>query len=166
MRCLAPLLWLAGLTVAALLWWLCSATIPMVPGVNVAQRLGMAAAWLLPTVAVMLAMIMVQMAARVRSGAVDPTTGRDAGLLVVNQRALSNTLEQFACFVPSLLALAAGIGPGHMPQVTALAVVFAVARLAFWLGYLASPTLRAPGMTATFAVNLLCCIAAVVVWWP
>jgi len=44
--------------------------------------------------------------------------------------------------------------------------VFGVARLVFWGGYLVGPLLRAPGMAATFAVNVATFAAAVRVWWP
>jgi hypothetical protein len=48
-----------------------------------------------------------------------------------------------------------------MPGVVALGVVFAVARLVFWGGYLIGPLLRAPGMAATFAVNVATFVTAV-----
>jgi hypothetical protein len=137
----------------------------VVAGADAGTRLGMAVASLLPAVAVMLAMVLVQVLVRVGSGAVDPTAGQDGALLVVNQRALSNSVEQMACFAPSLLALAAGVGAARVPEVVALGVVFGVARLVFWLGYLLAPLLRAPGMTATFAVSVVTFGWAVRVWW-
>jgi hypothetical protein len=36
----------------------------------------------------------------------------------------------------------------------------------FWGGYLLGPLLRAPGMAATFVINVSTLIAAVYVWWP
>jgi hypothetical protein len=51
-----------------------------------------------------------------------------------------------------------------MPPIVALAWVFALARVAFWAGYLAGARLRAPGMAATFAVNAATLVAAAWVW--
>ena len=167
MRRWMPLFWAAGLVGAAILWWVLDAVVPaMASAADTGMRLGMATASLLPAVAVMLAMVQAQMLGRARTGAIDPTAGQDGAFLVVNQRALSNSAEQMACFAPSLLALAAGVTPGRMPGVIALGLVFSAARLVFWLGYLRAPLLRAPGMTATFAVNLVTFGAAVWVWWP
>jgi len=77
---------------------------------------------------------------------------------------LTNTVEQLAGFAPSLLALAAGVAPGWMRHVVATGLTFAVARLVFWAGYLQGPATRAPGMAATFAVNVATLLAAIVVW--
>jgi uncharacterized membrane protein YecN with MAPEG domain len=111
-------------------------------------------------------MIVVQMRLRVRTGAVDPLAGRDDAWLQVNQRALTNTVEQLAGFVPALLALASGVAPGWMRFVVAAGLVFALARLVFWAGYLLGPLARAPGMAATFAINVSTLGGAILVWWP
>jgi len=84
----------------------------------------------------------------------------------VNQRVLTNTVEQLAGFVPGMLAAGAGVTPGWMSFVVAAGLVFALARLVFWGGYMLSPVLRAPGMAATFTVNVCTLAAAVWVWWP
>jgi uncharacterized membrane protein YecN with MAPEG domain len=108
----------------------------------------------------------VQMRLRARTGAVDPLAGRDGALLQVNQRVLTNTVEQLAGFVPALLALAAGAAPGWMRFVVAAGLVFALARLVFWAGYLLGPLTRAPGMAATAVINVGTLVAAIFVWWP
>jgi uncharacterized membrane protein YecN with MAPEG domain len=130
------------------------------------ERLALACAALLPVVCVLNLMIMVQMRLRVRTGAVDPLAGRDDAWLQVNQRALTNTVEQLAGFVPALLALASGVAPGWMRFVVAAGLVFALARLVFWAGYLLGPLARAPGMAATFAINVSTLGGAILVWWP
>jgi uncharacterized membrane protein YecN with MAPEG domain len=104
------------------------------------------------------------MVARMASGRIDPTDGRDTLFLLTNQRAIANTLEQSVCFIPALLALAAGVTAAVMPQVIALALVFAAARLVFWLGYLTRPVLRAPGMAATFVTVTATLGAAIWAW--
>ncbi len=133
---------------------------------GLAQRLGLACAALLPAVCVLNLMIVVQMRLRARTGAVDPLAGRDGASLQVNQRVLTNTVEQLTGFAPALLALAAGAGPGSMRFVVAAGLVFALARLVFWAGYMLGPVVRAPGMAATFAINISTLIAAIWVWWP
>ena len=124
------------------------------------DRLALGCAALLPAVCVLNLMILAQMRLRARSGAVDPLAGQDGTLLRVNQRVLTNTVEQLAGFAPALLALAAGVPPGRMRFVVAAGAVFALARLAFWAGYLLGPLTRAPGMAATFAVNIGTLVAA------
>lgn len=133
---------------------------------GLAQRLGLACAALLPAVCVLNLMIVVQMRLRARTGAMDPLAGRDGASLQVNQRVLTNTVEQLTGFAPALLALAAGAGPGSMRFVVAAGFVFALARLVFWAGYMLGPVVRAPGMAATFAINISTLIAAIWVWWP
>jgi uncharacterized MAPEG superfamily protein len=128
---------------------------------DAAQRMAVACVALLPSAGLLLAMIAAQMLVRAATGAIDPVAGRDGRFLLTNQRVISNSVEQLAAFVP---ALAAGVRAGKMGQVVALALVFALARLAFWVGYLAGPRLRAPGMAATLAVNVVTLVAAARVW--
>lgn len=156
-------LWLAGLISAAVLWWLFAALLHPAGG-DAGARIGVAAAALLPTALLLLAMVQAQMAVRARSGAVDPTAGVDNAFLRLNQRAISNTVEQTVAFAPALFALAARVAPDSLARVIALPLVFAAARLVFWLGYLVGPRWRAPGMTATFMVNVVTWIAAAWAW--
>lgn len=131
---------------------------------GMAIRLGVAAMSLLPAAAVLAAMILVQMAARFWQGVFDPTAGADGRYLRVGQRVISNTVEQMAILGPALLALAAAVQAEWLPQVVALALVFALARLVFWVGYLIAPIWRAPGMAASIGVNLAALGWAFAVW--
>jgi uncharacterized membrane protein YecN with MAPEG domain len=160
---LRPVLGIAG---AFVVWRVLAGLIAVGPATATAERLGLACAALLPGVLVLNVMIALQMVVRAWSRAVDPLAGVDNRLLRVNQRALTNTVEQLVGFAPALTALAAGAPPTWMPGVVALGFVFGVARLVFWGGYLTGPLLRAPGMAATFAVNAATYAAAVWVWWP
>ena len=133
-------------------------------GSSMAVRLGQGCAALLPGAMVLALMVLGQMALRLAGGIVDPLAGRETRWLLVNQRAISNTVEQFAIFAPSLLALSAGVTSARMGEVTALGVVFAAARLVFWIGYLIAPIVRATGMAATLAATLSALVAAAWFW--
>ena len=154
-----------GIIVAGAVWAGLAQTLPVSVTAS-SERIGWALAALLPAVCVLDLMIVAQMWLRARTGAVDPLAGRDGRLLQVNQRALTNTVEQLAGFAPALLALAAGAPPSWMPSVVAAGVVFGLARLAFWAGYLLGPVARAPGMAASFAINVATIAAAIWSWWP
>ncbi len=155
-----------GIIVAAVVWWALGRALPVAGAAGLPPHIGLACAALLPSVFVLDLMIVVQMGLRVRTGALDPLAGRDDRLLQVNQRALTNTVEQLAGFAPALLALAAGAPPAWMPFVVAAGVVFGLARLMFWAGYLLGPLWRAPGMAAGFLINVATLVAAIGVWWP
>lgn len=154
-----------GGVAAILLWQAVAAAIPVDPAASsMAIRLGAAALALLPGAAVLFAMTVVQMLARAATGRVDPLSGTDPAFLLVNQRCIGNTVEQFLVFAPALLALAAGVSGRRMPEVLALGVVFGAARLAFWAGYLLAPLARAPGMVATVCCNAAALLAAAWIW--
>ncbi len=154
---------LVGIALAILVWWLLAAIAPEAHA-GVAPHIALALAALLPSLALLMAMILAQSGTRAITGAIDPLAGTDSGFLRTNQRVITNTVEQLAVFVPALLALATGAPAARMAPVVALAYVFALARLAFWIGYLAGTRLRAPGMAATFAVNVVTLVAAAWVW--
>jgi uncharacterized membrane protein YecN with MAPEG domain len=152
-----------GLLLAFIAWWvLCLLVHPLAPGL--AQRLAVALAALLPAVALLLAMILAQMARRFLTRTVDPLAGEDDRFLRTNQRVITNTVEQLAVFAPALLALAAGRPGAAMASVVALALVFALARLVFWAGYLLGPPQRAAGMAATMGVTIATVLTAIGTW--
>lgn len=150
---------LAGIAVAVVAWWLLTALAPETQA-GVAPHIALALAALLPSVALLLAMVVTQSSTRAITGAIDPLAGADSAFLRTNQRVITNTLEQMAIFVPAYLALATGAPAARMAPMVALAWVFALARLAFWIGYLAGARLRAPGMAATFVINAATLVCA------
>ncbi len=166
MRGVSLLLSVCGLVGAMLGWRM---TVGLLPALDpaassMAVRLGLAAGFLLPAALLLAAMIAAQMVGRFMAGAFDPTSGAETPFLIRNQRVIGNSVEQLAVFVPGLLALAAGASRADMPGVAAAALVFAAARGLFWAGYLAHPMARAPGMAASFAVNLATLLAAAWLW--
>ncbi len=165
MRGLSILLGACGMLAAGLLWRQFAGMIGLPGGADsVATRLGLALAWLLPACAVLWAMLLAQMAARFIAGVFDPIAGQDGAFLRTNQRVISNTTEHMLVFIPTLLALAAGVDGTRMPQVAALALVFAVARIAFWAGYLVAPVGRAAGMAATILITAAALGWAAAIW--
>lgn len=109
-------------------------------------------------------MIAVQIGIRFVTAAVDPTRGEESRALRVNQRAITNTVEQLAVFAPSLVALAAAVDEARLGAALALGPVFAAARLAFWAGYALHPLARAPGMAATGACSVAALLWAIAAW--
>ena len=84
---------------------------------------------------------------RLASPAIDPLAGHDSRRLAINQRYVQHTLEQLWLFAPGLLMLAVLMRDGRgMRAVVATAVVWIVARWAFWIGYHIGPRFRAIGL--------------------
>jgi uncharacterized MAPEG superfamily protein len=98
---------------------------------------------------------------RLRSPAFDPLLGHETRRLRVNLRYLQNTLEQSILFAAGLFGLAAySPGGAAMRAVEATAIVWVLARFAFWIGYHRSAALRgagAPGMALNLIVLLYVC---------
>lgn len=95
---------------------------------------------------------------RLVSPAFDPFAGYETKRLRINQRYLQNTLEQIVVFGAALFGLAAYSPDGAaMRAVLATAVVWVLARFAFWVGYHRSVAMRglgAPGMALNMIVLL------------
>jgi uncharacterized membrane protein YecN with MAPEG domain len=164
MRRKSALLSTIGMLAALLIWRLLAALASPVGTGTEAQRIGLGVATLLPGAVVLAAMILAQMVARASAQVFDPTAGQETRFLVVNQRVITNTVEQLAIFAPALVALASRSDPGEMSDVIALGGAFAVGRLMFWAGYLKAPLLRASGMAATAATTMATLLAALWAW--
>ncbi len=163
MRCLSLLLGACGIAAAWLLWRVVVTEIPE-PADGAAVRISLTLAWLLPSLALLWAMLLVQMGARFLGARFDPLAGGESRFLAVNQRVITNTVEHMAVFAPAVLALAAGVDGAHMPGVIALAIVFAAARAVFWAGYLVGPMGRGFGMAATLVTTAAALGGAAFAW--
>jgi hypothetical protein len=154
-----------GAVAALLLWWVVRDVIAEPSGASsMAVRLGMAGAALLPAAALLFLMVLASSAARFVQAAFDPLARPEGRFIALNQRVITNTVEQLCVFAPALLAWAAGGGAAAMPGVLAAALLFALARAAFWAGYHVHPMARAPGMAAGLALNALALVAAARAW--
>jgi hypothetical protein len=90
---------------------------------------------------------------RFLSEAIDPMLHRESQATEVNGRVVDNTLQQFLIFLVGTLALSTGLTADQMRAIPAVAIVFVVARIAFWVGYRIHPLYRAFGFAATMYLN-------------
>ena len=119
------------------------------------ERLALAARLSLWPALVLFAMVVGVMAVRGRHHAFNPIDDAESRAYRVAQRALTNTVEQTLIFLPVLWALSAMLPAGRLGVPVLATVLFVAGRLLFWAGYFVHPYARAPGMAATFAVNLV-----------
>lgn len=145
---------LAGILGATALGWALffglRAVLPEPGSANVAI------AWLALAPAVVILVLVAAIGnARFLGHGIDPLQGKDPRFVTVSNRVLGNTVEQTFLFVLSGVALIALAPAGELGAIPALATLFVVARLAFWIGYLRDSMLRAPGMSLTLQTNLV-----------
>jgi hypothetical protein len=91
---------------------------------------------------------------RFLSEAIDPTLHKESAAMEVNGRVLDNTLQQFLIYLVGTLALSTVLTADQMRVIPATAIVFVVARIAFWIGYRIHPLYRAFGFAATIYLNV------------
>lgn len=88
------------------------------------------------------------------SEAIDPTLHKEDLRTQINGQVVENTLQQYVLFLIGTLALSVNLTAEQMRAIPAAALVFVVARIAFWIGYRIHPLYRAFGMAATGYLNL------------
>jgi hypothetical protein len=91
---------------------------------------------------------------RFLSEAIDPTLQKEDIVTQINGRVVENTLQQYLLFLIGTLALSVNLTAEQMRVISAAALVFVVARIAFWIGYRIHPLYRAFGMAATGYLNV------------
>lgn len=79
----------------------------------------------------------------------DPLGGLESRRFKINQRVMSNTVEQTLIFVPMLLAVSVRCAPEHVWLLPVLVGIWCVGRWLFWAGYQIEPVWRAIGMDWT-----------------
>ena len=151
-------LWLSALGGAglALVLWGLLAWLDGWPGPvpDAGERIGLALKLSVLPAGFLLVVVQVVALTRLITGAIDPLTDTPSTWRRVDMRVLANTVEQTLIFLPLYLAVVMVIKADESPWLTALPVVFVLARIAFWVGYRISPMGRAPGMAAGFIINL------------
>jgi hypothetical protein len=85
---------------------------------------------------------------RFLSDAIDPLRHVENQAMEINGRVVDNTLQQNFVFFIGTLALSTYLTSETIKLISALVVVFVLARMAFWVGYRIHPLYRAPGVTS------------------
>lgn len=148
-------------SMALAMWVLSTVVLPATTGVEtVGERLAYALRWDTLAALPLFFMLAAVGNARFKSEAIDPTLGKEDAKTIVNGRVADNTTQQFVLFLAGSLGLAASLSPERTAIVGAAAIVFVVARLAFWIGYRIHPLYRAFGFAATAYLNLGLLVAA------
>lgn len=160
-RLLARSIWITvpG-TLAAI--YVAQRTVPPMSGLDEpVARLMLATRWLLVAMLPYVAVCLTILGIRFFEGAHDPTRGLESNRLKIHCRVMQNTLEQLVWFAVCILAIAPMLAPAEAHFVPIACVVFLVARLVYWWGYLRRGTLgRAPGVQITFTLNILLLVLA------
>lgn len=88
----------------------------------------------------------------------DPFAGKESRAFLINQRVMTNTIEQALMFVPVYLGFAVRMKPDQSYWLPLLMGFWCVARVMFWIGYRRGLHLRAPGMDWTSGTMILTAI--------
>lgn len=88
----------------------------------------------------------------------DPFANSESTRWKINQRVLTNTLEQALIFSPIYLALSIRIDPGSVHMLPALMTIWCVGRIMFWAGYRYSLNARVIGMDWTTVTTMVAAI--------
>jgi hypothetical protein len=131
----------------------------LAPRIGAAERLALAAELAVAPAAVTLVMVLSCMRLFDTARAEDPFADAESREWKINQRVLSNTIEQGFIFVSALAALAVRIDAKHLAALLAAVALWCAGRLLFWVGYRHSVRWRAPGFDWTLNTTL-----AVLVW--
>lgn len=148
----------AAMPVALLIWLALAFLAPPIPGMDSAapRMLFALKCWCLAVLFCLVTGVEAVAHERLWSAAFDPLSGYETPRLKINLRYLQNTLEQTVVFTAALFGLAAYSTNGSaMRAVMATAVVWVLARFAFWIGYHRSAAMRglgAPGMALSLIV--------------
>jgi hypothetical protein len=92
----------------------------------------------------------------------DPLGGKESYGFKINQRVMSNTIEQLLIFVPLYIALAIRMEPDQVFLLPLLMGFWCLARLLFWVGYRRAPHYRAPGMDWTAGTAVVTLILLII----
>jgi uncharacterized MAPEG superfamily protein len=118
------------------------------------ERLVLAAGLLVWPALVLLVMVFAVALTRFVTSAFDPLKDPESSFQRRAQRALTNSVEQTAIFVPALLAAAVVADPADIGFAGVMMALFCAARGLFWVGYVINAFYRAPGMIMTLNINV------------
>ena len=145
----------SGIVLMVVSVWILTTSLPPPPIADAAaERLAYALGANLLAVVPLFVMFIFIGNSRFLSDAIDPTRRAESRAMEIDGRVADNTLQQNFVFVVASLTLSTLVSVTHLQVVWACAIVFVVARAAFWIGYRINPLYRAPGMSATAYLNL------------
>ena len=137
------------------LWVAWKAWPNVAPIASAADRLAYAAEHLVGVAAILLLMVSGCFRVFDTAKAEDPFANAESQRWRVNQRVLSNTVEQAMIFIPAIFALAARLPPSQVHVLPVLTCVWCAGRVLFWVGYRIRPSLRGPGFEWTIYSSML-----------
>jgi MAPEG family len=142
------------LLMAAAVWALARALPTPEIADNLAARLGYAVRANVFATLPLVSMIAAVGNSRFLSDAIDPTKHVESRAMEIDGRVADNTLQQTLVFITGLLALSTVVSIHRLQIVWGCAIVFVIARMAFWIGYRLNPLFRATGMAATLYLTI------------
>ena len=116
---------------------------------DIATRLAFAVRWLLAPGCTLLAGVQVAAGRGFHADAIDGTPTPASHALEIALRYNRNTVEQTLLAAIAWLGLAVSAPHAALAFIPAMAVLFVVGRITFWIGYLVYPIARAFGMVST-----------------
>ena len=125
------------------------------PDDNTASRLAFTARWLLLPGLTLLVGVVGAARRGFYADAIDGTRTPANYGLEINLRYNQNTLEQTMLAAIAWTGLALTLPHNRLVLIPAMACLFAIGRLTFWIGYLLHPMARAFGMVLTIMPTLL-----------
>lgn len=148
---------MAGAALVLVLMWLYADAmvawlhISLPSGDDAASRLALAAQWLgVPAFTLLIGIGMVAKRRFFVADAMDGSADTQNHGLEINLRYNRNTLEQTMLVAIAWPALALSLPHDRLALIPELAIIFAIARALFWLGYLYAGWARAFGFALTF----------------
>ncbi len=157
---LAAALVVAAVGLHARAW--CAGLVPEAD--DLAARLALAVRWLLAPGCMLLAGVQVAASRGFHADAIDGTRTPESHYLEITLRYNQNTLEQAVLAAIAWLGLAARAPHAWLAFIPAMAGLFVVGRVTFWIGYLLHPVARAFGMVLT-ALPTLVAYAWLILGW-
>ncbi len=125
------------------------------PADDPGSRLAYAAQWLLAPGAMLLAGVFNAARRGFYADAIDGTRTPAAPSLEIGLRYNQNTVEQVILAAIAWFAFAATAPHADLARIPMMALLFIVARITFWAGYLIHPMARTFGMTLTVIPTLM-----------
>ena len=133
-----------GVAVPLLAYTFLVGTIPFIS--SPAERLIFALQWMCFPVIALIAGMGAIGSGRLSSQYADGSTPPPGTRLELHRRYMQNTVEQVLIFVPTQLALATLVPAEHLALIPVWAMLFLIARIVFWVGYIKNPMYRSLGV--------------------